>query len=157
VTLALKTAEDTAALGAAIASALAGLAGGVIYLHGPLGAGKTTVARGLLRALGVGGTIRSPTYTLLEPYDCAGRILVHLDLYRLKDATELEPLGLRDYPPERCWWLIEWPERAAARLPVPDLAVTLAHDGAGRSANLGGPLSKTVVARLNSSQVKVQQ
>ena len=157
MTLELRSADDTTALGAAIASALAGRAGAVIYLKGPLGAGKTTVARGLLRALGVRGTIRSPTYTLLEPYDCAGRTLVHLDLYRLKDATELEPLGLRDYPPEQCWWLIEWPERAAARLPAPDLAVTLAHDGAARRADLAGPLSNLVAARLNSSQVKVKQ
>ena len=155
MTLTLKTAEDTTALGAAIAAALAGRAGAVIYLNGPLGAGKTTVARGLLRALGVTGTIRSPTYTLLEPYEWQGRTLVHLDLYRLKDETELEPLGLRDYPPERCWWLIEWPERAARRLPAPDLAVTLSHDGAGRRAELSGAAAAATRARLDSSQVKV--
>ena len=156
MTLALASAEDTTALGAAIASAFSGRAGAVIYLSGPLGAGKTTVARGLLRALGVRGAIRSPTYTLLEPYDCAGHTLVHLDLYRLKDATELEPLGLRDYPPERCWWLIEWPERAASRLPPADLAVTLAHDGARRHAELGGAQAAAVAAGY-SSQVKVKQ
>ncbi len=155
MTLALRSAEEATALGAAIASALAGRAGAVIYLNGPLGAGKTTVARGLLRALGVSGTIRSPTYTLLEPYEWEGRTLVHLDLYRLRDAGELEPLGLRDYPPERCWWLIEWPERAASRLPAPDLAVGLAHDGAGRRAELSGPQAAAVTARLGSSRVKV--
>ena len=155
MTLALASAEDTTALGAAIASALAGRAGAVIYLSGPLGAGKTTVARGLLRALGVSGAIRSPTYTLLEPYDSAGRTLVHLDLYRLKDATELEPLGLRDYPPERCWWLIEWPERAASRLPPADLAVTLAHDGERRRAELVGAQAAAVAAGWRSSRVKV--
>jgi tRNA threonylcarbamoyladenosine biosynthesis protein TsaE len=146
--LVLRSAEETTALGAAVAAALADRPGGVIYLRGPLGAGKTTVARGLLRALGVRGAIRSPTYTLLEPYEMPGRLLVHLDLYRLADERELEPLGLRDYPPERCWWLIEWPERAAARLPPPDLAVALAHDGAGRRADLSGPQVAAVAARL---------
>lgn len=147
----LDSATETAALGEAIAGALQGRAGGVIYLQGPLGAGKTTVARGLLRALGVGGAIRSPTYTLLEPYELPGsppgRLLVHLDLYRLNDASELEPLGLRDYPPERCWWLIEWPERAAARLPPADLVVALAHAGAARRADLSGPLAAAIAIR----------
>jgi tRNA threonylcarbamoyladenosine biosynthesis protein TsaE len=144
--LQLPSAEATTALGAAIATALADRPGGVIYLRGPLGAGKTTVARGLLRALGVRGTIRSPTYTLLEPYEMPGRVLVHLDLYRLANAGELEPLGLRDYPPERCWWLIEWQERAAGRLPPADLDATLSHDGDGRRAVLSGPLAAGAAA-----------
>lgn len=156
-TLALHSADDTTALGAAIAAALGDRAGAVVFLQGPLGAGKTTVARGLLRALGVRGAIRSPTYTLLEPYELtgelAGRVLVHLDLYRLADARELEPLGLRDYPPERCWWLIEWPERAAGRLPPAALTVALAHDGEGRRAVLGGPAAGAVVAKLNQTKV----
>ena len=152
MTVQLGSAEDTAALGAAVAGALAGRSGGVVYLSGPLGAGKTTLARGVLRALGVRGAIRSPTYTLLEPYELAGggagALLVHLDLYRLADERELEPLGLRDYPPERCWWLVEWPERAAGRLPPADLHVTLAHDGERRRAGLSGPLAAAVAARL---------
>jgi tRNA threonylcarbamoyladenosine biosynthesis protein TsaE len=162
--LLLASAEETTALGAAVAGALARRPGGVIYLQGPLGAGKTTVARGLLRALGVRGAIRSPTYTLLEPYEIAGdvdgdgpgRQLVHLDLYRLADERELEPLGLRDYPPERCWWLIEWPERAAARLPPAELSVTLAHDGPRRRAALTGPAAAAVAARFAEiNQTKV--
>jgi len=148
-TLLLRSAEDTTALGAAIAAALADRAGAVVYLQGRLGAGKTTVARGLLRALGVTGTIRSPTYTLLEPYELAGRALIHLDLYRLDHERDLEPLGLRDYPPERCWWLIEWPERAAARLPAADLAVTLAHDAHGRRVELTGPQARLVAGRVH--------
>ncbi|MGH8030151.1 MAG: tRNA (adenosine(37)-N6)-threonylcarbamoyltransferase complex ATPase subunit type 1 TsaE [Arenimonas sp.] len=146
--LLLRSAEDTAALGAAIAATLAGLPGAVVYLQGPLGAGKTTVARGVLRALGVSGAIRSPTYTLLEPYDTGGRALVHLDLYRLNGAHELEPLGLRDYPPEHCWWLVEWPERGAGRLPPPDLSVALAHDARGRRAELGGRYAAAVAGRI---------
>lgn len=142
--LLLHSAEETAALGAAVAAALAGRAGAVVHLEGPLGAGKTTLARGLLRALGVTGAIRSPTYTLLEPYEISGRSLVHLDLYRLGGERELESLGLRDYPPERCWWLIEWPERAGGRLPPPDLRIELAHDPAGRRAALSGPAAASV-------------
>lgn len=153
--LALDSAADATALGEAIAAALAQRPGGVIYLQGPLGAGKTTVARGLLRALGARGAIRSPTYTLLEPYELSGRTLVHLDLYRLADARELESLGLRDYPPEVCWWLVEWPERAAARLPGADLVVALAHAGAARRAELSGALAGAIAAARQRSQTKV--
>lgn len=152
-TLPLRSAEETAALGAAIASALGDRPGAVVFLRGPLGAGKTTLARGLLRALGVRGAIRSPTYTLLEPYELPGRMLVHLDLYRLADPRELEPLGLRDYPPERCWWLIEWPERAAARLPPAELTVDLSHEGQGRQARLTGPAAAAVVAKTHQTKV----
>lgn len=134
----LRSAEDTATLGAAVARALGGRPGAVIYLQGPLGAGKTTLARGLLRALGVTGTVRSPTYTLLEPYEVGGRTLVHLDLYRLRDPAELESLGLRDYPRERCWWVVEWPERAGTLLPEPDVRLRLDHDPAGRRVVLEG-------------------
>jgi tRNA threonylcarbamoyladenosine biosynthesis protein TsaE len=144
MSLALSSAEDTTALGGAIAAALSARPGVVIHLTGPLGAGKTTLARGLLRALGVTGTIRSPTYTLLEPYEAGRHTLVHLDLYRLKDPRELEPLGLRDYPPDSCWWLIEWPERAGNRLPAADLSVALDHAGTARQAVLTGPAAAAI-------------
>jgi tRNA threonylcarbamoyladenosine biosynthesis protein TsaE len=138
--LLLAGADDTTALGARIAAALRDRAGLVVYLEGPLGAGKTTLARGLLRALGVTGPIRSPTYTLVEPYELGGdRSLIHLDLYRLKGAEELEPLGLRDYDPAKVWWLVEWPERGAPKLPAADLRVVLALQGEGRQAQLSGP------------------
>lgn len=154
-TLVLPDAAATAALGAAVAAGLGTRPGAVIYLQGPLGAGKTSLARGLLRALGVTGTIRSPTYTLLEPYDAGGWTLVHLDLYRLTSERELESLGLRDYPPERCWWLVEWPERAAGRLPAPDLRVELAHAGAARRAALSGPLASGLVVPAEINQTLV--
>jgi tRNA threonylcarbamoyladenosine biosynthesis protein TsaE len=140
----LRDAGGARALGAAVARALAPRRGAVIYLEGPLGAGKTTFARGLLRALGVTGTIRSPTYTLLEPYEIGERRLVHLDLYRLDDARELEPIGLRDYAPEQWWWLVEWPERGGSRLPEPTLRVRFAHAGAARRAELSGPAATLV-------------
>ena len=97
----------------------------VVYLKGDLGAGKTTLARGFLHALGVTGAIRSPTYTLLETYDADALTVVHLDLYRLRDPSELEPLGLRDLALPGYLWLIEWPERGAGWLPPPDLEVRL--------------------------------
>jgi tRNA threonylcarbamoyladenosine biosynthesis protein TsaE len=140
----LPGADDTAALGARIAAALHARPGLVVHLEGPLGAGKTTLARGLLRALGVQGTIRSPTYTLLEPYDIGGRTLIHLDLYRLKGPEDLEALGLRDYAPESCWWLVEWPERGVPRLPAPDLQIGLRVQGEGRRARLTGPAAAQV-------------
>lgn len=155
LTLELRDAEATAALGVAVARALGARRGAVIHLRGPLGAGKTTLARGLLRALGVSGTIRSPTYTLVEPYDCAGRSVIHLDLYRLRDELELESLGLRDYPPDRCWWLVEWPERGGGRLPSADLQVDLAHTGGTRRATLSGSAAGAIVLDPEFNQTLV--
>jgi tRNA threonylcarbamoyladenosine biosynthesis protein TsaE len=107
----------------------------VVHLHGDLGAGKSTLARAWLRRLGVAGAIRSPTYTLVERYPLAGGgEAVHLDLYRIGDAGELEFLGLDDCDPRL--WLVEWPERGAAALPAADLAITLAVEGDGRRCRL---------------------
>lgn len=126
----------TLGLGARLAEALRARGGGVVYLRGDLGAGKTTLARGLLRAAGVEGTLRSPTYTLMEPYAAGGQAFLHLDLYRLADPSEVEQLGLRDYPAESTIWLVEWPEKGAGFLPGPDLEVQLAINGPGRVATL---------------------
>jgi len=103
----------TVALGAALArSFLATLSGGaVVFLHGELGAGKTTCVRSLLRTLGVDGLIRSPTYTLVEVYPCGGVLCVHADLYRLAGPLEVDELGLRDYLDGICLLLVEWPEK----------------------------------------------
>ena len=109
--------------------------GASVYLHGDLGAGKSSLARGWLRALGVTGAVRSPTYTLVERYPLAsGGEALHLDLYRIGDAGELEFLGLDEV--DAALWLIEWPERGAERLVAPDLEVWLAMEGAGRRATL---------------------
>ena len=108
--------------------------GARVHLHGDLGAGKSTLARAWLRALGVTGTVRSPTYTLVERYPVEGGEALHLDLYRIGDAAELDFLGLDDV--EGALWLVEWPERGAAALPQPDLDVALAIDGAGRRVAL---------------------
>ncbi len=130
--------EDTERLGAALARGMggSGIRPLVVYLQGELGSGKTTAARGLLRELGVAGTVRSPTYTLLECYESGGRRILHVDLYRLSDAADLAPLGLRDEWIPGVLMLIEWPERAAQALPPPDLRVTLTLAPAGRFAQL---------------------
>jgi len=123
----------TSALGAA----LAGTAprGAVVYLHGDLGAGKSTLARAWLRALGVAGTVRSPTYTLVERYRLAdGGEALHLDLYRIGSAGELEFLGLDEA--DAALWLVEWPDRGAGALPPADLHLRLEIEGAGRGARL---------------------
>ena len=108
----------------------------VVHLHGDLGAGKSTLARALLRALGVTGTVRSPTYTLVERYPVEGGEAWHLDLYRIGDPGELDFLGLDEA--SATLWLVEWPERGAAALPAPDLRIALAVEGQGRSAVLEG-------------------
>jgi len=108
----------------------------VVYLEGDLGTGKTTLARGVLRGLGHAGPVRSPTYTLLEPYELESMRLYHLDLYRLGDPEELEYLGLRDLLDEESLLLVEWPERGAGALPPPDLRIRLAHAGEARTLEL---------------------
>ncbi len=96
-----------------------------LHLQGDLGAGKTTFARALLRSLGVQGRIKSPTYALLEPYDVAGLSIAHMDLYRLENPQAWACAGLRDVLAAPGLKLIEWPERAAPLLPVPDLTILL--------------------------------
>lgn len=129
----LEDADATNALGVALA--LTRPARGVVYLHGDLGAGKSTLARALLRALGVTGAVRSPTYTLVERYPLAsGGEAWHLDLYRIGDGAELEFLGLDS--DEATLWLVEWPERGAGSLPQADLRVDLAVAGQGRQASV---------------------
>ena len=115
--------EETEALGARLLGArpVPGAPCRVVLLSGELGAGKSTFARGVLRALGAQGAIKSPSYTLVETYELPDVNAVHLDLYRLIDPAELEHLGLADYHRPGFLWLIEWPERGAGRLPAPDL------------------------------------
>ena len=124
--------DATEALGQALARTRPAVA--VVHLRGDLGAGKSTVARALLRALGVAGAIRSPTYTLVERYAVEGGEAWHLDLYRIGDAGELEFLGLDEGA--AVLWLVEWPERGGAALLPADLQVDLSVEGNGRAARL---------------------
>jgi tRNA threonylcarbamoyladenosine biosynthesis protein TsaE len=122
------TAQETEALGGRLARALPGAHSQAlqVQLHGDLGAGKTTLARGFLRGLGYTDVVRSPTYTLVETYDFGAITVVHVDLYRLQDPAEFEALGLRDLSTAGHVWLIEWPQRAGPWLPAADLHITLA-------------------------------
>ncbi len=104
----------------------------LVYLRGELGAGKTTLARGILRGLGHAGPVKSPTYTLLEPYDLGHREILHFDFYRIVDPEELEFIGIDDLMGSAALKLIEWPERARDRLPAPDLDIWLHEIGGGR-------------------------
>ena len=124
--------DATEALGQALARTRPAIA--VVHLRGDLGAGKSTLARALLRALGVAGAIRSPTYTLVERYPVEGGEAWHLDLYRIGDAGELEFLGLDEGA--AVLWLVEWPERGGAALLPADLQVDLSVEGNGRAARL---------------------
>ena len=109
-----------------------------IHLVGNLGAGKTTLTRGFLRGCGYGGAVKSPTYTLIEPYAISPLPVYHLDLYRVADPGELEYLGLRDILEEPAILLIEWPERGAGWLPDADLTLTLEHVAGGREVTWRG-------------------
>lgn len=129
----------TIAFGTAFAKAV--MPNLTIYLHGDLGAGKTTLVRGLLHGLGYVGKVKSPTYTLVEPYEmldshCAPLNLYHFDLYRFNDEEEWEAAGFRDYFNPYSVCLIEWPEKAARVLPKPDIEISFDIKQAGRSVHV---------------------
>lgn len=133
LSVATADAEATAAVGAALAVTLpVGADGLLLTLQGELGAGKTTLARALLRGLGVTGTVRSPTYTLVEPYELGGRTFLHFDLYRLAGPAELDALGYRELRATSTLSLLEWPERGGAAIGRADLACDIVWQEAGR-------------------------
>jgi tRNA threonylcarbamoyladenosine biosynthesis protein TsaE len=138
--ISLKDESETLTLGAKVAGLLHG--GEVIYLSGELGAGKTTFVRGVLNALGHSGNVKSPTYTLVEPYLINGRNVYHFDLYRINDPEELEAMGIRDYCDEHSICLFEWPEQGEKVLPEADIVFSLKHSESGRELNIESISSK---------------
>ncbi|WP_426359550.1 tRNA (adenosine(37)-N6)-threonylcarbamoyltransferase complex ATPase subunit type 1 TsaE [Pseudocolwellia sp. HL-MZ19] len=117
----------------------------IVYLHGDLGAGKTTLTRGFVQGMGHKGNVKSPTYTLVEPYELNAWNVYHFDLYRLADPEELEYMGIRDYFGENSCCFIEWPEKGEGLLPKPDLIITIEYVGSQRQITLE---SKTELSQL---------
>lgn len=143
----LRDERATLELGAELAGPLTAAEGfandAVVFLKGELGAGKTTLVRGILRALGFAGPVKSPTYTLLEPYD--EYRVYHFDFYRIGDSQELDFIGIDDHMAAPFIKLIEWPERAGRRLPRPDLEIALRVEGEGRSVEIRYPAQPATV------------
>jgi tRNA threonylcarbamoyladenosine biosynthesis protein TsaE len=130
----LQNVEETEQLGAELYESLPHKY--LVFLQGDLGSGKTTLVRGYLRAAGYAGTVKSPTYNIVEEYTFAGNKIYHFDLYRLNDPEELEFLGISDYFKQDSVCFIEWPDKGQGFLPKPDAVITLAVKGSGRVAEI---------------------
>ncbi|MEQ8262679.1 tRNA (adenosine(37)-N6)-threonylcarbamoyltransferase complex ATPase subunit type 1 TsaE [Pseudohaliea sp.] len=145
----LRDEAATVSLGERLAAQL--VPGLLVTLSGDLGAGKTTLSRGIVQGLGHRGAVKSPTYTLVEPYEHTRFPVYHFDLYRLADPEELELLGFRDYIGGDCLCLVEWPERGGGFLPAADLAITMIAQGDGRRVTLEAatPVAGDVLAAID--------
>lgn len=137
ISLILPNTQATVALGEQLAQVIKQLDFGmVVYLNGSLGAGKTTLTRGFVQGMGHQGNVKSPTYTLVEPYDLTPWQVYHFDLYRLSDPEELEYMGIRDYFIGKSCTFIEWPEKGQGAIASADLIINLAYSGEQRTVEL---------------------
>ena len=146
--------DEAATLAAGAMFSQCAVAGTVVFLHGDLGAGKTTFTRGFLQGLGFVGKVKSPTYTLVEPYELNDLTVYHFDLYRFIDEEEWEVAGFREYFNASSICLIEWPEKAGYLLPEPDVHVHIMHDGLQRKIQFlpNTPQGEQCLAALMTQQ-----
>ncbi|MDO6445030.1 tRNA (adenosine(37)-N6)-threonylcarbamoyltransferase complex ATPase subunit type 1 TsaE [Colwellia sp. 1_MG-2023] len=149
--------QATVTMGKTIANIVKGELnqGIVVYLNGDLGAGKTTITRGFVQGMGHDGHVKSPTYTLVEPYDLADWQVYHFDLYRLADPEELEFMGIRDYFNENCCCFIEWPEKGNGLLANADITINMAYQGEQRVVEFQSHniLGKNLLLALERSNI----
>lgn len=152
-TVELQAADEAAMVTCGARLSAAAEASLVVFLEGDLGMGKTTLSRGFIQGLGHAGAVKSPTYTLVEPYQLGERQVYHFDLYRLGDAEELEFMGIRDYFSDGAICLVEWPERGEGALPPADIRIKIEREGLGRRLLFCADtsLGKRVLARLQAS------